>query len=616
MSRRLLPYALVVLGWVVLQACLAAWQPSPVFDGRLIDSDSYMRLVRVGTLMDGDGWYDGTIARSNAPHGETLHWTRPFDLLLVAGATLLAPFLGAKAGLFWAGALVSPVLQLAAAFAFIWAMTPLVRPNRWLLSAMALVAVFLQPAVLSGFNLGHADHHSLLLLVFVATSGCLLRALAWPDDLAAAGAGGALAGFGVWLAPEFLVTTAVCLAVLAFSWVLGGGRRTAQNLVFAMGFAGLVATGLIAEQPLARLGEIAHDRISILHAALAGIVLIYWLAAALLERRTARPATPPGRALALVAYGAAAGLALIVADPLFLAGPLAAVDPRIAGIWLDHVVEMAPVLPDSIAGAGRFAFYFGLGLFAFPFLLWTVLGKRRAPAWLGWCFLLLAIAVFWPLAVAHVRFAPYAELLLAMAATGLAERLIARTATMSGEVRRGLIRAFCLYAMILGPVAIGRLLMDWPADGKDATEQQTAQDVCDLPTMAAYLETSPAWPADEPRTILAFLDLGPELLYRTRHRVIATPYHRNGDGIFDSRQMLIQTDDATARALMAGRGVDLVLLCPASPERVFFTDGTTDDGLYDRLIRGDGPDWLSEIVLPTDLASGFRLFEVRAAAGG
>jgi hypothetical protein len=170
--------------------------------------------------------------------------------------------------------------------------------------------------------------------------------------------------------------------------------------------------------------------------------------------------------------------------------------------------------------------------------------------------------------------------------------------------------------MILGPVALGRLLMDWQSDGSGSATRETAQDVCDLPAMAAYLETSPSWPADEARTILAFLDLGPELLYRTRHRVIATPYHRNGDGIFDSRQMLIQTDDAAARVLMAGRGVDLVLLCPASPERVFFTDGTTANGLYDRLIRGDGPDWLNEIALPAGLAGGFRLFQVRPQPGG
>ena len=45
--------------------------------------------------------------------------------------------------------------------------------------------------------------------------------------------------------------------------------------------------------------------------------------------------------------------------------------------------------------------------------------------------------------------------------------------------------------------------------------------------VAAFLESDPRWSA-APQTVLAFMDIGPELLYRTRHEVIGTPYHRNG----------------------------------------------------------------------------------------
>lgn len=59
-----------------------------------------MRLLRVERLIETGAWFDHTIPRSNAPYGETLHWTRPLDVLLVAGAAPLAPVLGWREALF------------------------------------------------------------------------------------------------------------------------------------------------------------------------------------------------------------------------------------------------------------------------------------------------------------------------------------------------------------------------------------------------------------------------------------------------------------------------------------------------------------------------------------
>ena len=36
-------------------------------------------------------WYDGSLPRSNWPYGEALHWTRPLDVVLLAGTFLLVP---------------------------------------------------------------------------------------------------------------------------------------------------------------------------------------------------------------------------------------------------------------------------------------------------------------------------------------------------------------------------------------------------------------------------------------------------------------------------------------------------------------------------------------------
>ena len=56
----------------------------------LHDSDCYMRLVRVSDLYQTGNWYDPVILRSDAPDGERSHWTRPFDVLLLAGTVPLS----------------------------------------------------------------------------------------------------------------------------------------------------------------------------------------------------------------------------------------------------------------------------------------------------------------------------------------------------------------------------------------------------------------------------------------------------------------------------------------------------------------------------------------------
>ena len=81
--------------------------------GDLGDSDCYMHLIRASDLYETGRWYDPVIERSNAPYGNRLHWTRPFDLLLLAGAvpgSLLTSF---SSSLFWWGVVISPVILIA-----------------------------------------------------------------------------------------------------------------------------------------------------------------------------------------------------------------------------------------------------------------------------------------------------------------------------------------------------------------------------------------------------------------------------------------------------------------------------------------------------------------------
>jgi hypothetical protein len=267
---------------------------------------------------------------------------------------------------------------------------------------------------------------------------------------------------------------------------------------------------------------------------------------------------------------------------------------------------MRPALPFSLKGLEDFVFYLGGGVLALPCSLIFLRRSTSREEALQWLFLSLTIGVFWLVASLHLRFAPYAELAFLFAFGELLRRTFERADKLSGDLRRGLLRGGTLAIVLAGPLmAAGPLrALNQTSDG---TETQAMAEGCDLQAMAAFLN-DPEVSADGPATILAFLDHGPDLLYRTPHRVIGTPYHRNGSGIFDSHEMLATSEPALSRNLMRERGVDFVLLCPQAPERAFFSNPNGEASLYRRLENGESLPWLTRLPLPEKLAEQFKLF--------
>ena len=173
------PFLALAVVWALIHALAVLSGFAPVLDGELKGPDSYMRLVRVDALWSGGGWFDNLIVESNAPLGDTLHWTQPFDILILLGGWALDPFLGHERALFWAGSLTSPIIQLGTLVAMAWAVRPLLGKRRaWL----AMAVLFAQPAVMFNSLAGRADHHSLQLFLLVVGIGFLVRALQRPES--------------------------------------------------------------------------------------------------------------------------------------------------------------------------------------------------------------------------------------------------------------------------------------------------------------------------------------------------------------------------------------------------------------------------------------------------
>lgn len=591
----------VLLTWALMHTAIVVFHGLAALDGTLLGPDSYMRMVRVHELVEGWQWFDNTIGRANAPYGDTLHWTRPFDLLILLLALPATLLMETEAALYVAGSLVSPVLQLATALTLVWALRPLLNRETWFLPAVAL---FIQPCALAYSLIGRADHHALLLLVFVVVAGFMLRALCHSQDFRAPLAAGISAGFGMWISVEFLLVVGLCLAALGLPWLFGERDRAMQSKWYALALSAVLLLALLVERPLANVFDESYDKVSSAHFLLAAAVLLFWRAIESLDGRGYGPHLVARAALGIGGVSAIAVL-LVAAHPLFFTGPMAGVDPRIVPIWLDRVLEMRSLMPTE--DIGRFILYLGgTALIAVPFLLVLSdeFGSRRFFAHL---FIALACLALTLVAARHLRFSGYAETAFVMAFAVVLDRFLLSTARIASDLLRGLLRGSFVALMLLGPVFVGVNLIEKPVDARDAAGQSLTG--CRIGEVASYLESDPRWNA-APRTILAFMDLGPELLYRTRHRVIGTPYHRNGDGIFDGHRMLATGDLAAARALIRQRQIDLIVLCQSSVERRFYAAAHGEENLYARLDRGDPPGWLSPVDLPDGLRGTVALYRV------
>jgi len=129
---------------------------------------------------------------------------------------------------------------------------------------------------------------------------------------------------------------------------------------------------------------------------------------------------------------------------------------------------------------------------------------------------------------------------------------------------------------------------------------------CDLRSLTEFLDGDRAV-----RTILASVNYGPEILYRTRHRVVATMHHRNEPGIADSQRIFGTPDEALALALIRRRAIDRIVVCPGYSGNHYVRRGDTGPLLYRRLDAGTPPSWLAEIPLPPSLSGAFRLYAVQ-----
>lgn len=602
---RALPYVLIFVLTLAVHGSFIMIGKTPVLDGELIGLDTYLRLVRVTQLFETGAWFDHIMPRSNAPFGEVLIWTRPFDVVLLAGAWILEPFMGFKSALYWFGAWISPLLHATTALVLAWAVAPFFDRSLRILTAMMVVAL---PAVILNSLPGRPDHHAMIVLSFVVALGFAVRLLIRPYSRGLSFASGAAAGFGIWLSVEFLAILGAIYAATVIHWILAGGKNASKYLVFALGVVLMVATAVVLEYMPSSLMDAKFERISEVHLFIAVIALAFWWLIKFAER-PGWAQSVKSRSVLACAGAAVALMAMLMVYPKFFGGPLVDVDPRFLALWSSRdITELQSLWPTDVQTLGWFMFYLGPALICVPFVVWLLVCERDTPLWPGWLIVALALAMYLPLGVKHIRFAPFTEIPLLMILIVIFDRFQAwfqwRADRLIGQLTRALVSAAILIGFFSSGVMITALQAAFEPPKKIQVAKADPRESCILRNLAPSLN-DPQGLGARIHTILGPIQVGPELLYRTRHRIIGMP-HRNGESVADTYEIFTATDDATSRPIIDRRGIDLILLCGNSGA----VDSSRDPAEFHlRLLNGKLPPWIRRLELPPE-AGGFRLFEV------
>lgn len=553
------------------QALLMMSGRAPVLDGRLYDPDCYMHLQRARQMLEGGLPRLPVDGRIDAPLGGVLHWTSLFDLLLVAGARpLLALGLDVDDAVFAWGTVISPLMLVAVLPVLAWGFRTLL-PGAML--PLAMLLLMLQGQLAGAFQIGRPDHQSLLLAGFLAELACLAAILEGRAGAGAALAAGLAQGLALWCSVEGLLFLLVSAPALCFAWLRGRAPGLALLRLHAMAALAVVVVGLGWEDPAGPM-LVSQARPSLVHAlALAGGVAALWLARPF-EKHAA---TPRARLGLLAATAGVAAAPVLSVFPDFIRGPWGRLDAGLSA-WHDEVDELRPLLPTTWPRLMSFLAQFAIPLAALPLLLHRL---RRGGATL-WPLLpaALAVALFAPLALAQGRWTAYVQAALLVPATLTVCALWRRH-------RRLRTPAFAaVLAVQMGATSAVR------ASNAIAPGATAPGATCDWSAAARFLATQPG----DGRIVLTDLYAGPEILWRSRFRVVAGPYEL-AEANRDTNTVL-RGAPAAATEVLRRRAIDEVLLCQ--------TDASADGALAAALRTGPQPGFT-----PLAAPAGFVRYIVR-----
>jgi MFS family permease len=579
------PNRRILLVWLALSALILLAAVQRITEGQFPDPDDALRLVQVRDLLTGQTWFDTSQYRIDPPGGSPMHWSRLVDIPLAAMIVLLAPLLG-QAGAEQAALIAIPLLTFATALWFIGRLAWRLQGKE--AATYALLVCGFMPALLFQFQPLRIDHHGWQIVSVCAA----LWALAFRKPHQGGAVAGIAMAVGLSISIEILPMAATFAAVLFLRWLRDHHARWwlvayLQALAIGLGLIFLLTRGL---RDLAQhCDAVSPAHIGFFLVVALGVGAIGWRSRA--------------TNLALIAWLGLAGAAAVgffaLSSPGCVTTPFGSLDPLVTDFWYIYVMEGQPYWRQQQAQAVPVLVQLLVGLAAA--LALRARSKDWLRAWWTDYAVLLAGALLLSLFV--WRSAAFASAIAAIPLGWLLAGLLARFRHAQGATAK--VGAVALIVLLLAPstpLFLQRKLVPLEDETQVTHVEESG---CAIREQAAKLDQL------APATLFAPLDIGPAILVKSRHAVVATGHHRAESAMHDVIAAFT-SDPETARKIVGNHGGDYIVLCSDLVEPRLYASANPE-GLMARLLAGTPPDWLEPVAF--DGPQEFRIWKVRSEPG-
>ena len=551
--------------------------------GTLQDPDSYMRLVRIQEALDQGHWFGHVVSRDASGFGIVIHWSHLLDGIILMLSSVLKLMLAPEKALLWAGVITNflSVGLLGAKCA--WAVAPLAQ-RKWLWIAAFGVAT--AAPVVAYAQFGTVTHHVLLFTLAVGAWGAGGRAAF--GSVRWGGLAGLFAGIGIWLSPEAMPFGLMAFGAIVLSWAIRPAPRVTLALAaYGSAFLATIAFGLLIDPPHGGRAAPQLDRLSVVFLCLAVIVCaVSWLPRMLAAIRLSVPAR-----FAVAGLSSMGGAMLwLILFPGYLSGLNGLMTPEEASAFFPSIQEMQPINTASLFAACALP-----GILAVIAAFGYAQRQRDILPLMLWVFAGLCATVCVTLSLFHVRFSSYAVAGAAM----VLPVLLSHAGTSIPQPWRQLVRPGLVAAFLCAPPVLA-LMLSSKTDGEASRMSSAYQAQCSMQTLTRMLAPYPG------TVVLANVDDGPELLYRTRVKIVGSLYHSGIHGFMLLNAAWAAADLDHVPDELRTTSAQFVVLCPGVPPKNMSSGHRAT--LFERLDSRDPPAWLHRVAGEPD--SGWTLYEV------
>lgn len=531
--------------------CFAVYQS---FFGSDISSDGdvYAHLMRFKQFWDTGSFKEIPFPLTNTPFGEVWHYTRLFDLVVLAAVYPLTLFADFGTVFPIVSKVLPPVFYLLSAGMLFYGLKPYAKS--FILVALSMT---LTPFIFAACRYGNFDHHFLEVFLTFSTIAFVLRYFHKPTDFFLRMAAICLAAV-LWVGVEGLFLYFCFMGFFFLTYLLK--REKIQMLLRFQGIYTLsIFAFLFINPPQEGFYFIDLGRLSFFHLAFNVFTFNALFLLSRLPQKTVFKC--------LVPAVFAAAFAVLFREAL----SFKLMSPELYERWYWMLGDVQSLFIFSF-----FSLFFYVSVF---FFCWDAFPTKKN----AFALLLFGMAVYWAMALFHARFAVFLSCFCAFAIPLCVTKKASR-----------IYLATLIFFVFIFPYLAPAFLYNPNRGG--GGEVFSARPEALLP----YLEKG----ADK-GVFLSSPDYAMFFVYHTGRPTVAWNFYRNESGLLYYYRLIDSSNKTYVKDLLAERKIKTIIF---PVKRV--TSDYDKYSMYFRMQQGEFPDFIKPVPLPLPLSNFWRVYTI------